>query len=666
MRNYHKNLFFNNKYLFVKLLFILIYLIIYLIIFNNNKVFLYFGKLSNFSNNKNININKEYNISNIFNQTNISYRIISVRFSFSFKYNITKFEYNIEFYDFNHTLIIPSDLTLNYNLHVLCQAIELNKNISIISLANIRNNKYFNCIELLNINEKIKFGIRIYNIIKSVTINYFTIFFFDEKIINYNNLLFKNDKEYNPIKLKKKSIRLNSNIYKQINKKHASLGLLKLFYKFPNFSIKSNLAKVNSFWYFKNIYNHFFCFCKFSSNSKCIYKDIELCKYLFYLYIIYNNRLIYKKTDYLLADFDSSSIAPGESFYVFEDMLKKNLSVHYMTKRKGIFKKYRYLNLEKKLLIIYFSYINGSFLEKYLELILKLKSVISGAIIYSISNIFKNIDYITYICIGHGISYLKDFLYKDYYGYNRYNKILLPLSDKIISNAKNYGWSDNNIIKFGLPRWDFFYNIDHNLSKYTNASINSQSIFIMFTWRFCKKYQTLSKFYFKNIMNLINNNELNDLLQLYNITLFFAYHHNLLKYKNLFNFKFNNLIKYIHQNNIINCLKYSSLVITDFSSVIFDFIVRNKPYIIYIPDSEEPFLNQIYKQEYYDVINKFKNGSLQFENVLFSVNETIYKIKYYIINKFEIDQNLIQFYKKFNLQNNGNNIKNFVEYLQNL
>ena len=665
MKKYQNYLLMSNKFLFVKLFFI-ITLMLYHKIISDNKILLYFGNFFNYKSIKTIIINKEYNISNFFNQTIIYYKITSYGFSFSFKYNITKFEYKIELYDFNHNLIIPSDLALDYNLHVLCNIVELNNNISISSLAGIYNNKCFNCIEFLNINEKINFGIKIYKNMNNIKNNYFSTFFFNEKIINYNNLLLKNDNEFNPIILIKKSLIINSKISKFRQNNNSSFGLLKLFYSIPYYSIKSNIAKFNSFWYFRNIYNHHFCFCKHFSNSTFIYKGIEKCKYFFYLNIIYNNRFIYNKTDYLLADFSSPLIAPGESYFIFQDMLRKNLNAHYMTKSKEIFEKYSSLQLKKKLLLIDFNYINGSFLEKYLELILKLKSVISGAIIDSMSNLFKNIDYITYICVGHGISYLKDFLYKNYYGYKRYNKILLPLSNIIISNAKKFGWSDNNIIKFGLPRWDLFYLFDINNNKYTYSSKNNKSIFIMFTWRNCKNKQKISKYYFKNIMDLINNYELNHILQINNITLYFAYHHNLLKYKQLFKFNFNNLIKYINQNNIIDCLKYSSLIITDFSSVIFDFMVRNRPYIIYIPDSEEPFLKTIYDKDYYNIINKFKKGSFQFENTFFSINETIFKIKYYINNNFNLDQKLKKLYKRFNLKNDGHNIKKFVEYLQNL
>ena len=118
--------------------------------------------------------------------------------------------------------------------------------------------------------------------------------------------------------------------------------------------------------------------------------------------------------------------------------------------------------------------INGDFLEKYLSLFLRIKATISGAIFFCIKNLFYYIDYITHICVGHGISILKQFLYSpnQYYGSKRYNKILLPPSDIIISIAKKHGWKDNNIIKINLPKWDKYkyYNND-NKEKIKRNSI---------------------------------------------------------------------------------------------------------------------------------------------------------------------------------------------------
>ena len=58
--------------------------------------------------------------------------------------------------------------------------------------------------------------------------------------------------------------------------------------------------------------------------------------------------------------------------------------------------------------------IDGDFLEKYLELILRLKATIAGVDFASMDYIFYNIEYITSINLGHGVKYFKSFLYKEY------------------------------------------------------------------------------------------------------------------------------------------------------------------------------------------------------------------------------------------------------------
>ena len=165
--------------------------------------------------------------------------------------------------------------------------------------------------------------------------------------------------------------------------------------------------------------------------------------------------------------------------------------------------------------------INENFLEKYLTLILKLKQVISGVgtPIFYMDTLFYNIEYITYICVGHGVSYFKYFLYDSYnwYGYKKFDKILVPPSNILLSVVKNNGWKEKNIIKINLPRWDKF---NFNYFYKNNSLINNNSIFIMFTWRKLKRNKKVSIDYFKNIFNLINNLD----LLLYLIILFCIIH----------------------------------------------------------------------------------------------------------------------------------------------
>ena len=239
------------------------------------------------------------------------------------------------------------------------------------------------------------------------------------------------------------------------------------------------------------------------------------------------------------------------------------------------------------------------------------------------------------------------------------DKILIPPSNKIISIAKKYGWKDKNIIKLNLPRWDKFNN--YNETKRNN------SIFIMFTWRRILLGKPKSSYYIDNINNLLINDKLIKYLEKYNITLYFTFHRLLpLRYSFFMISRRNKFAKFIQQNEISDILAHTDLVISDFSSVIFDIMYRRKPFIIYIPDANDEHLEDIYAKEYVDLINKMKNGDIKFENKFFDFNDVINKIIYYIINNFQLERKLEKFYDSFELNKEGKIINTFIEYLNNL
>ena len=305
--------------------------------------------------------------------------------------------------------------------------------------------------------------------------------------------------------------------------------------------------------------------------------------------------------------------------------------------------------------------VDGDFLEKYLDLILKLKAVIVGHQIFSLFNIFYDIDYITYINLGHGVKYFKYFSYSNYSSFKKYNKVLLPPSKKIISVAKNYGWNENDIIKICLPKWDKYdaYRNKLKLRKYFENKKNS--IFIMFTWRnLTNSTYKISPIYIKNIVNLINDNILNKALKKYNITLYFTLHPNLKLYKK--QIKISKIINYIKHEEISDCLMKSNLLISDFSSVIFDMIYQEKPYIMFIPDAYDQNIKNIYDKGYYEIISRLENGSFPFENKYLNIRETVNKTIYYFQRNFTLEPKLKDFYDSFELKCK-NNTNAFINYL---
>jgi CDP-glycerol glycerophosphotransferase (TagB/SpsB family) len=591
---------------------------------------------------------------NITDQNYIYFEIINLTYTFSLEYLITKIKYEINCYNKNHTLIKPSDLALFHQLQILCHTKYTHSNVLIDSMANIKDNRNFYCIEFIKINTPIQLGIKISSIPKNSN----NIFYFKSKEFNYNNVKNMNDNNFN-------ALIINKNYKKFFKKKYNFLKLKKSFYMPPFFILKNDITIKDNLWNFRNFYNNYFCFCK---GVSCLYnKNIyQKCKYKFYLNIIDNNRYLYNKTDFLLVDFIKKNVEPIDGYPIFKEMIKQNLNAHYMTKDDDIFKNFcnnkKYAS--KVFPVIYENKINGDFLERYIEIVLKLKVVVGVHSFYSIDNLFYNIEYITYIFLGHGASYFKQFLYKDYLSHKKYDKIVIPPSSILISLAKKYGWKDKNIIKICLPRWDN-YNIlkDNNANKELNKNI---SIFLMFTWRKNKKGHSISKLYFSNTFNLLNNKKLNKMLIEKNITFYFTYHHSL-KQTQDYIFRNKKYIKYINQSQISECLRKSSLLVTDFSSIAFDFIYQKKPLIIYIPDANDPLIESNYNKHYFDIINGLRNNTIYFENRIFNLEKAVNKIIYYINNNFKVDKKLNNFFKLINFKfKDKRHTTSFINYLKNV
>ena len=592
------------------------------------------------------------------------FKLFDIKYLYSFKFKIIKIQYNIEFHENNTNLILPSDLALYKRFHIFCHLEFNNSNIIINSFPSITNNQIFKCIEFFNIDENIKYGLKIYKVNNNgEDIDEHIIYLNLGKMPNYLNLFNKNDKEFDPLIINRKY--LSSYTQNYIND---NFLLQRSYTKMPKFNLRRNLIVNNDEWRFEYLFNEYFCFCISLNSSKL--KNSESCKYYFYLNLINKNKNVYLKTDYLFIDFIFKDLSSDDAFPIFKEMIKEKFPVHYITESSNIYNEYcsEVNKCENVILVNKQNYtINGDFLEKYFTLFLKLKQVISGSGIYFdyINNLFYNINYITYISVTHGVCFFKYFLYEEdkCYGPKRINKILIPPAEKILSFAYKYGWKRQNIIKLNLPKWDKYNKQNNSKSDLKNVFYNQTSILIMFTWREIIKNKRISPYYFKNIMNLILNQKLNEELNNNNITLYFALHHKInVKYK----YKFENInyIKFIEIYNIADYIEISELFITDFSSIIFDFIYRRKPFIIYIPDNNITLINGHYKKYYIELIQSMKNGTIEFENQFFDIDSVVNKIIFYQKSNFQLDEKLKTFYESLNLNKNTKNIYEFIEYIQ--
>ena len=622
-------------------------------------------KLINFKK-YNLTFSSNENILNIFE--NKYFSISNMRYSSSYKYDIAKVEYNIGIYDEDQNLIYPSDLSLYHNLNVFCFC-ELSNNIKIHSLPGIEQNSYYKCIEFFKFEEKPNFGIKIV-LREGIKVQFYKLFAYKKGISNNNDLSVKNDTEFDPDYI--------NNVYKSFVDKTKNKDLNKTL-RFKEYYMQPPICKLRRsiskkpVWLFNNIYNYYFCFCV---GINCLSKYIpQRRKYYKYMDIIENNRNLYPKTDYLFVDFIFEDLTSDDAYPIFEEMEKQNYPVHYITEHKDIYEKHcKDKSICSKIIKLGKDYDNyADFIEKHLTLILKLKAVVSckESKFHFISYLYYLLEYTTYIAVTHGVCYFKDYLFdkERIYGNMINNKIVIPPSNILIEQAKKYGWRDEDIIKMNLPRWDK-YNEEYQLKNKDEFKINNNSILVMFTWRHNKKSFNIniSPLYYENIFKILKSDLLIDALEKKNITLYFSFHRNIdrisrIRYKKVIREK--KKIKFIEQGDIAQCLAVTKLVVSDFSSIIFDLMYRRKPFILYVPDGKDRNIKYMYTDDYIKLIHDMNQNKFKVENLVFTAKATIDKIISYIDKDFSIDEKLKKYFEVFDLKK-GNNIDAFIDYLTNL
>lgn len=210
---------------------------------------------------------------------------------------------------------------------------------------------------------------------------------------------------------------------------------------------------------------------------------------------------------------------------------------------------------------------------------------------------------------------------------------------------ENYGYKKDIIQLLGLPRHD-------NLINY---SVNPNQILIMPTWRNylinCSKTDFIKSNYYQTWNNLLNNSGLHNMLEAFDKTIIFYPHRNMQNFIHLFNSTSNRIkIADINNYDVQTLLKESALLITDYSSVFFDFAYMKKPVIWYLFDKQY-YHGHHHKQGYFD-----ENKNILGEYALTS-NELINKLKFYITNDFKLNDSQIENINKFYPFFDGNNCK---------
>lgn len=222
---------------------------------------------------------------------------------------------------------------------------------------------------------------------------------------------------------------------------------------------------------------------------------------------------------------------------------------------------------------------------------------------------------------------------------------------------ETFGYPKNAVKYLGFPRFDNLY--DYEVKDQILVMPTWRKWLGSTTWSFKDKKEERIKFiesdYFKHYFSLINDNKLNEILEYNNTKLIFYLHYEMQKYIDLFKIGSKNIIIADQYNyDVQDLLKESKLLITDYSSVAFDFAYMDKPLIYY----------QFDQKEYYH--NHYNKGYFTYENdgfgpIVHNKDDLINKIKHYIGNGYNNLEIINTQNKFFILRDRENCRRNYIE-----
>lgn len=227
-----------------------------------------------------------------------------------------------------------------------------------------------------------------------------------------------------------------------------------------------------------------------------------------------------------------------------------------------------------------------------------------NACVFYVMEVMFKIKFCKTIMLRHGIVISNiDFLYKKQ---TNVNLFLSGIRSEYNYVKEVYGYKEKELGCVGFCRYD-------NL---LNKQVDEKQILIMPTWRSWlgilsnkeeKKLQNTDTFiqseYYLKWTSFLENEKLHSILIENDLTLKFYLHPILQKYTKYFNSKCENIkIVSSESHNIQELLIESSLLITDYSSVFFDFGYMLKPVLFYQFDYEK-FRSNHYKEGWFDYAN---------------------------------------------------------------
>lgn len=213
---------------------------------------------------------------------------------------------------------------------------------------------------------------------------------------------------------------------------------------------------------------------------------------------------------------------------------------------------------------------------------------------------------------------------------------------------EGYNYPENIIQTLGFPRFD-------NLVENDNDR-NVKQILIMPSWRRDlhnkRQIQIMDSEYFHKINSLINNEELIRIAKEHGYKIIFKPHPKVFDFIEIFDR--NDYVEIDYNSTYQELFKKSDLMITDYSSVAFDFSYMKKPMIYYQ-----------YGDDYHFEEGYFKYKTMGFGEVIAEEEDLINAIEDYLENDCEMKEEYEKRVDGFYKYNDQNNSKRVYEWILN-
>lgn len=358
----------------------------------------------------------------------------------------------------------------------------------------------------------------------------------------------------------------------------------------------------------------------------------DFAEKLFFILIIEFLRLFSKHDTYLVAgQINLKSLDPIDSWTFFRWLQDHNIPSRYLIAADAEF----YLNCIHgkgyKDIIVLPADASSSQILHYLDCWRHARAFVVewNMLNNTLDYWLKHLHGMRYVLLQHGII--------GAHTSNILTKGLLPFNDINVSSLKEKqivesipGVKPDTCFVAGLPRFEFLHNESDNTST-------QKTLFVMFTWRNFPKgmsFDEIQQTYFWKGINALISDENIERFRRQNIRIVMALHHSLLS--SVPNLQSHPNVIIAGQKDIKYWITHADGFLTDFSSVIFDFLFIDKPVILWIPDLCDPTLdpNDVgYGNKVLSAIERRK----EFFNTVDSLEEAMLLVEHYATNGFVLE-----------------------------